>query len=255
MANYVFENKHYKTLNVINLGHQKCPPLHSYRYVLPNFYLIHYVVSGCGKFVKNKVEKTVKAGEMFIIKPENVYYYTADEANPWEYIWISFDGELSSLFENIDDVMKIDGEVFSEMLEASKLKNTQQEFLLGKLYELISIIFEQAPAENNYVKMVSDFIKANYAYKLHVKDIAESINLNSRYLSRIFKQEKGIAIQEYIIKYKIKKAQNLLSKGFNVSETAKSVGYDDMFTFSKIFKKHTGMSPAKYSSEMTSLQQ
>lgn len=246
MENYMFENKQYKTLNVINLGHQKCPPRHSYSYALPNFYLIHYVVSGCGSFIKNKVEKKVKAGEMFIIKPENIYTYSADEDNPWEYIWLSFDGELSSMFDTLDDVMKIDGEIFSEMLLAGKLKNTQQEFLLGKLYNLISIIFEKTPVENNYVKMVSDFIKANYVYKLHVADIAETINLNSRYLSRIFKQEKGVTIQEYIIKYKIKKAQDLLSKGFNVSETAKSVGYDDVFTFSKIFKKYIGISPSKY---------
>ena len=49
-----------------------------------------------------------------------------------------------------------------------------------------------------------------------------------------------------ILKYKIKKAQSLLLKGFNVNEAAKSVGYDDPFTFSKIFKKHTGISPSKF---------
>ncbi len=251
MENYMFENKHYKTLNIINLGHQKCPPLHSYSYALPNFYLIHYVVSGCGKLIKNKVEKKVKAGEMFIIKPENVYTYTADKEDPWEYIWISFDGDLSSIFKNLDDIMKIDGEIFHEMLQAGNLKNTQQEFLLGKLYTLISMIFEKAPAESNFIKMVSDFIKANYAYKLHVADIAETINLNSRYLSRIFKQQKGVTIQEYIIKYKVKKAQSLLDKGFNVCETARAVGYEDAFTFSKIFKKYTGISPTKYKTENT----
>ena len=243
---YILENKHYKTLNILTFGHQKCEPLHSYSYALPNFYLIHYVISGCGTFIKNKKERKVSEGELFIIKPDNVYEYTADNENPWEYMWFSFDGELSSIFEKLDDIVKIKSNIFSEMLEAKELKNTKHEFLLSKLYELISLLFEDEPSKNNYVKTVADYIKSNYTHRLSVTDIANAMNLNSRYLSRIFKQEKGVTIQEYIINYKIKKAQTLLSKGFNVSETAKAVGYDDVFTFSKIFKKCTGISPAKY---------
>lgn len=244
--NYVLENKHYKTLNILTFGHQKCESLHSYSYALPNFYLIHYVISGCGTFIKNKQERKVSEGELFIIKPDNVYEYTADNENPWEYMWFSFDGELSSIFEKLDDVVKIQSNIFSEMLEAKELKNTKHEYLLSKLYELISLLFEDEPSKNNYVKTVADYIKSNYAHRLSVADIANAMNLNSRYLSRIFKQEKSVTIQEYIINYKIKKAQTLLSKGFNVSEAAKAVGYDDVFTFSKIFRKHAGISPAKY---------
>ena len=242
--NYVLENKHYKTLNILTFGHQKCEPLHSYSYALTNFYLIHYVLTGSGTFIKNNEEKRINEGEMFIIKPDNVYTYTADKDNPWEYMWFSFDGELANIFEGLDDVIKIKSNTFTEMLDARDLKNTQHEFLLSKIYELISQLFEDEPSKNNYVKTVSDFIKANYAHKLYVADIAKAMNLNSRYLSRIFKKEKGITIQEYIIKYKIEKAQALLLNGFNVSQASKAVGYDDVFTFSKVFKKYTGISPS-----------
>ena len=242
--NYILENKHYKTLNILTFGLQKCEPLHSYSYALPNFYLIHYVLSGSGTFIKNKEETKINAGEMFIIKPDNVYSYIADNDNPWEYMWFSFDGDLAAMFNGLDDVIKIKSNIFTEMLDARDLKNTQHEFLLSKIYELISLLFEGEPSKNNYVKTISDYIKANYARKLYVADIAKAMNLNSRYLSRIFKKEKGVTIQEYIIKYKIKKAQSLLSNGFNVSETAKAVGYEDVFTFSKVFKKYTGISPS-----------
>ena len=90
------------------------------------------------------------------------------------------------------------------------------------------------------------YIKANYRLKLYVEDIAESLNINRRYLSRIFKEKKGITIQQYIIEYKIKKACEFLNHGFKVNEAASMVGYDDTFTFSKIFKKNTGCSPNKY---------
>lgn len=243
---YILENKGYKTLNILTLGHQKCAPSHSFSYALPNFYLLHYVVSGEGTFTKNKVTKKISANEMFIIKPNNIYEYCADEKNPWEYIWISFDGELAKMFEMLDDTVKFNTDIFFEMLDAKNLKNTKNEFLLSKLYELISVLFESTATKTNYTKAVSDYIKANYARKIYVSDIAETLNLNSRYLSRLFKEEKGMSVQEYIINYKMKKAQLFLSKGLNVSEASKSVGYDDIFTFSKIFKKHIGVPPSLY---------
>ena len=91
-----------------------------------------------------------------------------------------------------------------------------------------------------------NMIDTHYNTGISIRQIADSIGIDKRYLSRIFKQEKNISIQDYILKYKIKKAQSLLLNGFNVNEAAKSVGYDDAFTFSKIFKKHTGVSPSKF---------
>lgn len=246
MKNILIENKHYKTLNVLMLGHQVCPPLHSFRYAFTDFYLIHYVIEGHGKFYKNGIRHEVSKGEIFIIKPNAVYRYIADEKNPWEYTWVAFNGEISQMIEELPDVLKVDGTIFSEMMEASKLNNTRTEFLTGKVYELLSVLFENSKIENNYVKMASDYIKVNYTHRLYVEEIAETINLNRRYLSRIFKSEKGVTIQEYIVRFKIKKACDLLARGFKVSETAQMVGYDDSFTFSKIFKKHTGLSPKQY---------
>lgn len=243
---YIFENKQYKTLNILTFGREACAPLHSFSYMYTDFYLIHYVVSGSGTFTVNKIAHKVNAGEFFIIKPGNEYNYIADEYNPWDYIWFSFDGELASIFESCDNVMKADGTVIFEMLEAAKLKNTRAEFLTGKLYEFISSVFESKSAKNNYVKAVSDFIEANYSRKLSVADIASEINLNSRYLSKLFKKEKGTTISEYILNFKTKKAKVLLQAGLTVGETAKAVGYDDQFTFSKMFKRQCGVAPGEY---------
>lgn len=250
---YLLTNMHYKTLNMLSLGKEKCAPSHSYSYAYTNFYLIHYVISGCGTFVKNKTVREISEGEIFIIKPGNVYSYTADKDTPWEYMWFSFDGELASVFEKCEDTIKIaDDTVLYDMLKMTQYKNTCMEYLTGKLYEFMSELFEEyhyADSGSDYVKTVSDFIKANYMRKISVSDIADNINLNSRYLSRIFKREKGITIQEYILKQKFSKAKKLLSMGFSVSETALTVGYTDPFTFSKIFKKHTGIAPSEYTKQ------
>jgi len=250
LKSYVIENKNYKTLNILSLGHQACPPSHTFSYAFTDFYLIHYVVSGCGAFIKNGEEKKVKKGEIFIIKPNNIYTYIADNENPWEYIWFSFNGEVASKFDVLDDVVAVQGNIICEMLEAENLETTRTEFLTGKLYEFMSQLFESTSKMSNYTKRAADFIKANYMHKLYVADIARELNLNARYLSRIFKKEMGVSPQEYCISYKMQKASELLQRKMSVSETAKLVGYDDVFTFSKIFKKHTGISPSKYKKQV-----
>lgn len=248
MEPFVLTNKHYETLNFLTLGHQQCEPGYGFGYAFLSYYLIHYVKSGCGTFIKNGVEKKVNSGEIFIIKPDSVYSYTADMDDPWEYIWFGFNGKLAEVyFKDADDIMKVnDDSVIIDMLSARNLKNTQMEFLTGKLYEFISELFEEKETSNNYVKTVSDYIKANYMHPLSVDELSKTINLNSRYLSRVFKEEKGITIKEYIIKKKIAKAKELLFQGISVSDTALYVGYHDPFTFSKIFKKYTGVSPADF---------
>ena len=247
METHVFiENKNFKTLNVRTLGHEKCKPNHSYTYAYTDFYIIHYVVKGCGKVYFEGECYPVKKGEIFIIKPGGVYNYIADENDPWEYIWIHFNGELAKIFDQLGVTEQFESNLFLEILNARNLQSTRTEFLTGKLYEIISVLFESRHYHKDYVKTVSDYIKANYRLKLYVEDIAESLNINRRYLSRIFKEKKGVTIQQYIIDYKIKKACEFLNHGFKVNEAASMVGYDDTFTFSKIFKKNTGCSPNKY---------
>ncbi len=244
--NIIIENKNFKTLNVETLGHMQCEPLHSYTYAYINNYLIHYVVKGKGSVSCDGKTYPVKKGEIFIIRPNGVYSYIADTDDPWEYIWISFNGEISEIFESLNIVERFDSNLFSELLNAVNYENTRTEYVTSKLYEIITVLFENTKYQSDYVKIVAEHIKSNYMLKLYVEDIANSLNLNRRYLSRIFREKKGVTIQQYIINYKINKACEFLKKGFKVNEVAMMVGYDDTFTFSKIFKKNTGYSPKEY---------
>lgn len=243
---YIVENKHFPMLNILSLGKHRCRKGYTFSYAYTNFYLVHYIVKGKGTFFKNGVGHSLDAGNIFIIKPDNEYTYIADDTDPWEYIFFSFDGEMAKMFENIDDTLKFESNVISEMLDAANLENTCSEFLTGKLFEFYSEIFENEAHKNDYIKKAKDYIKINYARKLHVSEVANALNLNHRYLSRIFKEKTNMTIQDYMIRYKLKKAESLLRHGMSVGITAKLIGYDDAFTFSKAFKRVKGVSPKEY---------
>lgn len=73
------------------------------------------------------------------------------------------------------------------------------------------------------------------------------ISVSPTYLSRIFTQEKGVGIQEYLTDLRLRKAKELLAQtNDRVYEIAIKVGYSDAVYFNKVFKKHTGKTPKEY---------
>ena len=91
------------------------------------------------------------------------------------------------------------------------------------------------------------YIRANYAQKIKVDDIAKELYISSRSLSRMFLSETGKSCSSYITEYRIKIAVNLLTTtSYKVSDIAALVGYNDIKHFYKIFKKETGHTPKFY---------
>ncbi len=65
-------------------------------------------------------------------------------------------------------------------------------------------------------------------------------------LTSIFREVTGKSPIDYLVGIRIRKAKELLTEGFNVTETAERSGFNDIYYFSKCFKKHEGISPTTY---------
>ena len=91
------------------------------------------------------------------------------------------------------------------------------------------------------------YLKANYATDLNVNDIAKAVHLSPFYLSRIFKEELGITMIEYLTEVRISAARNLLeSSDLVLKDIAQKVVYSDVTYFSRLFKKRMGISANEY---------
>lgn len=81
---------------------------------------------------------------------------------------------------------------------------------------------------------------------LSVNEVAAHLYLTPIYMSRIFKQEKGISMSQFIIQEKMVLARRLLAEsGLNANAVAIKVGYPSYPHFSTMFKKHFGYSPSQ----------
>ncbi|WP_419874564.1 response regulator transcription factor [Candidatus Pristimantibacillus sp. PTI5] len=100
----------------------------------------------------------------------------------------------------------------------------------------------QAIAEQ-IVKLIGE----RYHMPLTVEEIAKEIYLSPNYIRTIFKEKMGETILDYLTKFRMNKAAELLKdKALKVREVAHSVGYENVSYFCSIFHKHRGSTPNEY---------
>jgi two-component system response regulator YesN len=78
-------------------------------------------------------------------------------------------------------------------------------------------------------------------------DIAASVYLNADYITRIFRKETGLSLQEYIIQRKLERSKELLTgTNLKISDLGQQIGYSNITYFTKLFKRVIGISPHEY---------
>jgi AraC-like DNA-binding protein len=241
-----FLDRGYRELSPINYGYEYCESLHT-GYGRRSYYMIHYVIRGTGKLYCENKEYTVDAGQIFIVLPYENAHYVADAQNPWEYVWISFEGTLAGKLDTLDSkVFDMPYEPFAMIRQLEKRQDTKEEIGASALFMIFAELFSGRSKHPHYVRRTVDSINSLYMSPITVESLARDVGLDRRYLTRIFKESVGESIQEYIIRVRMENAERHLKDGLSVAMTAELVGYNDPFNFSKMFKKYYGMSPSKY---------
>jgi len=240
-------NEHYCGLNPVQLGQEKCEPGHSFGPAVRTHWLLHYVVSGCGRFVKGGETYLVRPGQTFVIAPYEETYYEADMVNPWHYIWIGFTGEPPYPLDMAVLHAPGIGDIFTDALTCSELNRGKSAFLAGKLWQMFAYLLEEQASNYDYVQQAIHCMKLEYADGIRVSDIAARLNLNRSYFSTIFKEQTGKPPQEYLTVLRLEKAIELLVKhGKTPYVAAISTGYSDVYNFYRMFKRYTGCTPREY---------
>ena len=101
--------------------------------------------------------------------------------------------------------------------------------------------------ENYIVYNVRNYVLQHLDDDLSLIKLADRVFLNPSYLSRLFRQNTGIKLSEYIEHSRVAKAKTLLEiSNVKIYDVAKAVGYDTAGSFTRFFRKSTGFSPQEY---------
>lgn len=259
-------------LIVYHCGMEKCKPSHSFGPAVRDNFLIHYILDGRGTFYADGNCYKIGKGQGFLICPNVITYYEADFEDPWTYTWVGFSGVKAQTYLDYAGLNRSNpiftyedtdllGSLFEEMRNAVYMKRGGDIRLQGLLSIFLSELIERfgrcdtedTSYKDSYIKKTLKYIEANYAGEIRVSYIADYIGLNRNYFSSIIKKELGLTLQEYIMRFRMNKACELLkSSEFTISEISRSVGYNDPLGFSKIFKRLIGCPPKEYRSRILS---
>ena len=101
-----------------------------------------------------------------------------------------------------------------------------------------------------YLQTAFLYIEKNFMNDISVESIAAKCNIHRNQLLKLFKDRIGQGPQEYLIKYRMSKAaQLLLTTRLSVGEIAAAVGYTNQLHFSRAFKNVYGRSPKYFREE------
>jgi AraC-like DNA-binding protein len=256
-------------------GFQECNPFYSVGPYAPNHYIFHYVYSGRG-ILNSHDEKgrtmhhKVEAGQGFIILPKQVASYAADGKQPWNYYWVEFNG-LKARELVLESGLTVNRPIYTakDTKEQKKMEDALRHMiensnaspfeLIGYCYLFLSALaassaYQKKAArsslQNFYVHEILAYIEAHYHEEIRVEDLAAACNLDRSYVGKIFKGLMGTSLRDFLIRYRIRKACELMKSTHNtIGEISTMVGYPNMFSFSRAFKTMMGQPPSKWRAE------
>jgi len=121
-------------------------------------------------------------------------------------------------------------------------------WLASMLSSFTGLVFAAPDAKHtDTIQKVMEYVNTNYMNRITLNDVSEHVSFSVSYLSRMFKEEKGISLTSYINEVRIRNAKMLIKlSDISLSQAAYLCGFDDQSYFSKVFKKMTGTTPGKY---------
>ncbi|MFZ8765283.1 AraC family transcriptional regulator [Enterococcus diestrammenae] len=253
-------------LTVVNFGHERCLPNHSFGPQVRDYFVLHYILNGQGTFKTDDTIYSLKRGSFFLISPTDTEpIYQADEVDPWEYIWFGLEGDsVEKILEELgyseqnrvgklQNFRELHGEI-DTLIHSSFLSIANPLQIQGKLISLFAFLSmdgqnpslsQSISQSQKYIDQFTHFIRQNYwKEKLSIQQIADNLDLNNSYLSKIIGNHFGQTPLEYLIRFRMIKARFLIENtDHTVSSIAKAVGYSNPLSFSRAYKRVYGHSP------------
>lgn len=219
----------------------------------------------------------IKNGQNYVLGKNNVWCvpshitleYINNTDEPLETFFIGFAGpqadELIRHSGMHDGYSEVSDRLFEQLLHCySTILNTKQEVdtiacelaRLEMIYRLFGLMCSDESSRIDYTEQKKDqswmeeameYIHARFHQGITVNQVAEHVGIHRTHFSKQFHQQYKVPPAEYIRSLKLEKARRLLSDtNDSVAEIAEAIGYPDVFSFSKAFKKHSGFTPKKY---------
>lgn len=230
-------------------------------------FLFFTVISGSGALKYGEEEYMLSTGDCAFLDCKKSYYHHSSE-NLWKLKWVHFYGpNMNGIYEkyverggrpcfqgdNFNAYNKILTEVYNIASSDIYIKDMK---IYEQLTSLLVFLMEESwnPNSNNYsssrkqnLQNIKEYLDEHYSEKITLNQLSKIFYINKFYLSRIFKDQFGITINNYILQLRITHAKQLLRfTNLSIDNICRQCGINDANYFSRIFKNVEGISPGEF---------
>jgi AraC family transcriptional regulator, arabinose operon regulatory protein len=282
-----FENERYIQLPIKNFDMYLSHPLIENNYVTElgyyptakNHYrerfdgvsenILIYCIEGEGTIeIKNKHKIVMGRGSIFCIPANFPHKYFSSESKPWSILWIHFDSKIVEKFPIFDlEVINILSPEKNNLIQnhfVDLFTVAERDYSIGNMIyisNLLNLILVSAyylddglsnNKQNYYLTRCIRYMNEHINENLTLSELAKYLNISPSYLSNIFINHTQKSPMSFFIQIKIEHACKLIRlTDLKMYEIGKTIGYDDPYYFSRIFKKNIGISPQQYKKQFT----
>lgn len=236
------------------------------------YYSLHFVLGGEGNFSQGAYKGALNKGDLFCLYPRKTHQYKTDPDNCLKMFWFAFDGRQSrALLQQIgmnEHSPHISGLISNKVKQLivafekkySNPKETEMLERISLIYMLFDYLANEAIEKNliekinstNWLRKSIEYMDIHYAEGISVAEITKYIGLHRSYFTSSFTEKMGISPFQYLLSLKMNKASQMLkkkNKDFSITEIALSLGYSDLYSFSRAFKNYYGISPKEFTNK------
>lgn len=226
-------------------------------------YILIYCIEGEGYIHVEDKKYRIRRKEAFCIPSNKKHRYYASETDPWSIFWVHFKGENTVHFPLEEcEVIQINSRhaenriitLFDVLFRVLERNYTLGNFIyISQVLSLIlaEIYFrekvDEVSKQNRHITAIVRYMYKHLDENLKLEDLSRELQLSKSYINAVFKKYANRAPIDFFINLKMQEACKLLkSTDMYIVEISQSLGYEDQYYFSRIFKKVIGVSPTEY---------
>lgn len=235
------------------------------------YFIIQFILDGQLIYRAGGESVYLDKGDMFCLFPEvTVQYGVIPEKPKLQLTWFGLDGEgVRSLLQSVGlteerpyirklGIPGLPGMLHQLLDEFHLLKSGSSNYYrwVSKLYEIFDHLAVSTPSakpltrEKNayeWIKESESFMGMHYSSDITVQDVADYVGIHRSHFTVAFSKLFGISPGQYLIRLRMTNGARMLEEtDISITEIALSLGYSDIFAFTRAFSNYYGMPPSQY---------